>query len=154
MMSATTADVTEESADRPRSRRRLLVLGLLALLLTGAGTGWWMLGPAGAEEAPRDADGTIVAIPAMTTTVGRSSLHHARVSMAIVLSEEATPRDVEGSLPLLQDALLREMAGLTADELRSVEGSDALRARLTAAARQLWGEEVVRRVILTELLVQ
>jgi flagellar protein FliL len=152
-MSATMAE-DAELVEEPRGRRKL-VLVLLVVVLAAAGGGWWFLGPAAADdEPPADVDGEIVAVPPMTTTVGRSSLHHARVSLAIVLTVDADPLEVEPRLPLLQDALLREMAGLTAEELRSAEGSDALRARLSVAARELWGEEVVRRVILTELLVQ
>jgi flagellar protein FliL len=155
MSAVTVAEDAPEEVQVPRGRRRALRFAALAVvLLGGVGGSWWYLGPAAADEVPVDVDGPIVAVPAMTTTVGQSSLHHARVSLAVVLTDGADPDDITPRLPLLQDALLQEMATVSADELRSADGSAALRSRLSDQARDIWGEDVVRRVILTELLVQ
>lgn len=146
--------VEDEVLDEPtRSRKKLVVL-LLLLVVAGAGGWWFFLGPANAEEAVEDVDGAIVPVEPMTTTVGHSALRHARVSIGVVLVNDTAPDVIAPKLPLLQDALLREMAALSADELRTVEGSDGLRTRLSAEARAIWGDDLVRRVILTELLVQ
>jgi flagellar protein FliL len=155
MSAVAIAEQTPEEVPAPRRRRRGLLLAALAVvLLGGVGGSWWYLGPAAADEAPVDVDGPIVAVPPMTTTVGQSALHHARVSLAVVLTDGADAEDITPRIPLLQDALLQQMATVSADELRSAEGSAALRDRLSDQARAIWGEDVVRRVILTELLVQ
>jgi flagellar basal body-associated protein FliL len=151
-MSAQTLDQTVETA-APSRLRRILPLGALALVLALAG-GWWLLGPADAAEDPTALDGEIVELPAMTTTVGERGIQHARVGLAVVLTEDADPADIEHRLPLLQDALLRELARLDADEVRSSEGSDRLRESLSQKAKEIWGADVVRRVLLTELMVQ
>ena len=137
----------------PSPKRRVLLLGVLALVLALAG-GWWMLGTADAAEDLSAVDGEIVDLPAMTTTVGERGIHHARVGLAIVLSEAADPEQIAPRQALLQDALLRQVSALDADTVRSAEGSDRLRAALTEKAREIWGEEAIRRVVLTELLVQ
>jgi len=137
------------------SSRRLLVLIGVVVLVVVVVAGWWLfLRPAADEEEPPVVDGEIVALDPLTTTLGVDSPSHARVALAVVLAEGADPADVEARTPLLQDALLREVARMRADELRSAEGSDALRTRLTVDAKEIWGDEVVRRVVLTELLVQ
>jgi flagellar basal body-associated protein FliL len=102
---------------------------------------------------PSELDGEIVALPPMTTTVGEASMHHARVAVAVVLSHGQDPAVVEMRAPLLQDALLRELAEMDGPTVRSAEGSDALRAALSREAEDIWGDDVVRRVILTELLI-
>jgi flagellar protein FliL len=153
-MSATAIAEPEVVEEAPRSKRKLVLVALLVALLGVGGGGWWYLGPAAADEPPVDADGEIVPVPAMTTTVGESHLQHARVSLGIVLQHDADPAVIRPQIPLLQDALLREMAAMSAEELRGTVGSSALRERLGAEARAIWGEDVVRRVILTELLVQ
>jgi flagellar basal body-associated protein FliL len=146
------SDQTVEPASPPRLRRVLPLAGV-ALVLALAG-GWWLLGTADAAEDPMALDGAIVELPAMTTTVGERGIQHARVGLAIVLTEAADPGEIEPRQPLLQDALLRELARLDADEVRSSEGSDLLRESLSHEAQEIWGADVVRRVLLTELMVQ
>ena len=145
----------DEGADTDGRGRRgpiIAVIGVLALAL-GGGVAWWLLFAGGGdEEALRD--GEVVVLEPLTTTLGEASLRHARVTLAVVLSEGERPEVVPKDAAMLQDALLREIAKLDADELRSSEGSDALRQRLTEEAQEIWGGEVVRRVLLTELLIQ
>jgi flagellar FliL protein len=148
----------DEEVDATPKRRRLLVVLVLLLVLGGAAAGAWLVfGPAGdaeaAEEEP-EPDGAVVTLEPQTTTLGEQGLQHARVGIAIVLAEGEDPMVVDQHAPLLQDALVAELAEVGADELRSSEGSAALRASLSGHAKRIWGEEVVHRVVLTELLVQ
>lgn len=134
-------------------RKGLFIAVVLVVLLGGGAAAWWFLWDgAAADVEPRD--GEVVILESLTTTLGESSLRHARVTLAIVLVEGEDADVLEPYAPMLQDALLREIAQLDADQLRSSEGSDELRRRLTAEAQGIWGEEVVRRVLLTELLIQ
>lgn len=144
------ADLEEDGEEGGRGRLMMIVAAVLVLLV-GAAVWWFVL--ADHEPAP-PADGEVVVLPSLTTTTGSATLRHARISMGIVLVEGQDPDVLGLRAPLLQDALLREIALMDADTLRSGEGSDQLRRALTADAIDIWGEEVVRRVILTELLVQ
>jgi flagellar basal body-associated protein FliL len=134
-------------------RRRLVLIAVPVLLVALALAGWWIGFADAAEEVP-DVDGEIVTLEPLTTTVGQNGIHHARVGIAIVLTVLADAEDVTPKTALLQDALLREVAAMDADAVRSAEGSDRLRERLTEEAREIWSDEVIRRVVLTELLVQ
>jgi len=152
MSTTETVDLVDEEGEEEGTRSRLvLVLVVLALLLTAAGGAWWFLGD---REPPEPTDGEVVVIEPMTTTTGNASLRHARISMGIVLVEGVPVEAVTAKLPLLQDALLQAVAEMDSEQLRSLEGSDALRQQLSREAIDIWGEEVVRRVVLTELLVQ
>ena len=139
----------EEGGGRSRV---FVLLVVLALLVTAGGGAWWFF--LADREPPPPADGEVVVLPALTTTTGNSTLRHARIALGIVLVDGEDPEVVDRMIPLLQDALLREIAEMDADQLRSPDGSDQLRRQLTADAHDIWGEELVRRVILTELLVQ
>ncbi len=132
--------------------RLVTVLAVLALLVSVGGGAWWFFLADHEPEPP--ADGEVVVLPSLTATTGNATLRHARIAIGIVLVEGEETVVVDQKIPLLQDALLREIAQMDADELRSPDGSDQLRRQLTADAHEIWGEEVVRRVILTELLVQ
>lgn len=143
-----------EVEDEGRSKKLLLIAALVILLVAAAAAWFFFLRPAGDETVPEAADGEIVALEPLTTTLGVSSPSHARVSLAIVLTEDADPAVIDARKALLQDALLQEIAVMDADLLRSAEGSSQLRTALTEDAQTIWGDDVIRRVLLTELLVQ
>jgi flagellar FliL protein len=142
--------IDEEKAGRGKL---VILLAVLLVLLLGAGGAWWFF-VREPPEPPEPTDGEIVTFEPLTTTVGEAQLRHARVAIAVVLSDGTDPTIVEPKIALLQDALLREVAQMNADELRSADGSAHLRKALTKHAIGIWGEEAVRRVVLTELLVQ
>lgn len=154
-MSATIAPtlLPEDEELEPRGRLRLVLVGLVVLLAAAAAVWFLVLAPAEAEPG-EPVEGAVVALDPLTTTTGTASLSHARVALALVLAEGSDEATVVERAPLLQDALLREVATMNADQLRSSEGSDALRANLTAHAQQVWPDGEVLRVVLTELLVQ
>lgn len=153
-MSATLADVAVAPEATTKKSKLPLVLVLVVLLLGGGAAAWFLLGGDG-DDAPAEAvDGAIVPLEPLTTTLGEAGLRHARISVALVLADGESPSVVAPKQALLLDAVLREVARMDGDHLRSAEGSDQLRERLSGAAQDIWGEEVVRRVVLTELLVQ
>jgi flagellar protein FliL len=146
-----------DDEDEPRGGRRRLLVLLLVLVLAAAGAGWYLLvgpGAAAPTEAGEVTEGAVVPLPPLTTTTGTAALHHARVTLALVLVDGADEAAVTARTPLLQDALLREIATMDADRLRSAVGSDELRENLTVHAQTVWPDGEVLRVVLTELLVQ
>lgn len=147
-----TFDPEADEEEGGRSLLRILLV-ILIVVAVAAGATWWFLLRAPAEATPLQ-DGEVVVLEPLTTTLGESSLRHARVNLAVVLVEGTEPEVVEAKAAILQDALLREVASMDADQLRSSEGSNWLRDQLTDEAHEIWGDDVVRRVLLTELLVQ
>ena len=82
-----------------------------------------------------------------------------RVAFSLVLVEGVDPLTVEGKLPLILDAALIELANFTAEDLLDASGQDDLRRALSESAREILNDEeeqerIVKRVILTDLLVQ
>lgn len=157
-MSATTAPAPpaplEEDEEASGGKRKLLVIVLAVLLAVGAGVYFLVLAPSDGAEASEVVEGEVLQLEALTTTTGTAALHHARVALALVLAEGVDGEAITARSPLLEDALLREVATMNADVLRSAEGSNQLRANLTAHAQEIWPDGEVIRVVLTELLVQ
>jgi flagellar protein FliL len=157
-VSVATTEVLQVPTDPPkRGKRKLLLAVGIVVLLVGAAAAWSLvLAPDGDIEDGEDAlvEGAIVTLEPQTTTLGEARLHHARVAVAVVLAEGIDPAVVPLRAALLQDALLRELATMDVDGIRSSEGSDALRQRLSQDAREIWEEDQVIRIVLTELLVQ
>lgn len=137
-----------------RGRRKVVLLALVALVLAGAAAWWFLLAPAPSPEDGEVAEGAIVTLDPLTTTTGQAGIAHARITIALVLTDGGDEAAIAPKVPLLQDALLRAVAERDADTLRSAAGSSELRDELTAEARRIWSEEEISRVVLTELLVQ
>lgn len=156
-MSATQVADTPQLQDEGEHKRRWpkVLLALVLLLGLAGGAAWYLLlsdGAEAAQEEPRD--GEVVELEPLTTTTGESTMRHARVGVGVVLVEGAAPEEIDSRTALLEDELLQEVSEMSADQLRSDEGSRQLREHLSSVAIDIWGAESVRRVVLTELLVQ
>jgi flagellar basal body-associated protein FliL len=83
---------------------------------------------------------------------------YARVGMALVLADGVRIEDVANRLPLVRDAALSVMSGLTAAELRGTDAIEQLRLELSGRVADLYrdddGTTPVLRVVLTDLLIQ
>lgn len=146
---ATTAEVTKGG-----NLKKIVLMLVVAALVSGAAWFFLLKGDAAEAEPAPVVEGEIAVLEPQTTTLGNAGLHHARIALGVVLVEGVAPDVVPPKAALLQDALLRELATMSGDDLRSAEGSDGLRDRLSQDAREIWGEDVAVRVVLTELLLQ
>lgn len=158
-MARAVADLTDpavpETAPAPPRRRRKLVLVGVAVLLVAAGAAVFLR--SGSDDSDPDApavEGAIVEVAQMTANLAGPAVHYARIGFAAVLAADVMPSDVEGRFPLMRDAALSEIGTLPADHLRTPEGVEELRNRLTARARSIYPDGQVLRIVLTELVVQ
>lgn len=156
-MATSVAELTDKSLadEQPaaRSRRkRVLLVGLVLLVLATVGVFVVRGGEAASGEPPPD--GPVVEVAQMTANLAGSQVHYVRFGFAAVLRDGAVAADVEGRFPLLKDAALTEVQTLSAEVLRTPEGIEELRRRLTDRASGVYPDGQVLRVVLTELVVQ
>ncbi len=97
--------------------------------------------------------GEIITLDAITAVVGEGGRDYARITMAVVLTATGDPDVIPPRIPLLQDALLLEMAQRSPSMIQSREGAMDLRETMSRHARDIWGDEHVSRVVFTELLI-
>lgn len=152
-------DPTTEAPPRPGRRRLLLIVGLVVVIALAGGGGFVLLGGDGAEaEAPEEpaapTEGVVADVAVLTTSLAGPSGAYVRVGLAVVLAEGVAATEVADRYPLLKDATLSAVSRHTAEELRTPTGQDTLRDELSAAARDIWPDGEVLRVVLTEWLVQ
>ena len=141
--------------------KKKIVLILVVLLVLGGGfmgAKMTILKPAEpvAEETapPPPVEGEILEVAQMTVNLSGPAMNYGRVTFAAVLVEGADAAMVEAKFPILKDTALSEIGRFTADQLRTPEGVDALRAKLTERATAVYPDGEVLRVVLTELIVQ
>lgn len=158
------ADETDDATEDGGKKRdpKMLVIGLVLVL----GAGWFFfLRPApvdedaaaeteAAAEEAEPTEGEIVPVEVMTVNLTSEDLSFARVGSAIVLTPETTADMAAPRMALYVDRAITAIAGWEPDALRQPSGHDQLREQLTTAALEVWSEDEVMRVVLTELLVQ
>jgi len=152
----TQADAAPAPAPAPRRRRLLLLLLAAGLAVAGAGLafGPWGGGDGAVDEHETVADGEVVVVGGMTTSLGGDTQAYARVELAVVLRPDADRTTVEPRFPVLRDAALTVIMSFRPSELRTVEGAERLRVELTDRAQQVWPDGEVLRVLVTDLVVQ
>lgn len=158
---ATGAGAGKKTARKGR-RKRLAVLGSLVLVVVAGGVAWTLLGGGTEEEEAEEVGeveeveptGPVVEVSELTANVGGEGLHYARLSMAAVLSETADVGLVEQRFPILKDAAITELSRMDPVELRSTAGLERLRELMTAHAHRAYPDGEVRRILITELVVQ
>lgn len=128
------------------------------VLLAGAGLAARSLllggGAAEAGQRPKEEEGTIVTMDPLTVNLADAGFHYAQAGLAIVLTTTANPKQVEERLPLFKDAAIRVIGGFESRKLKTLEGQDELRHQLTKAASDLYGEDAIYEVVLTQIIVQ
>lgn len=137
--------------------RRLVLIVVATVAVIGAAVAaatWWLVPDADAASEETE-EGELLTLEPMT--IGLSGSGHARIGVGLVLSEGADPAELEPRLPLMKDAALERVAGMSASELSSPAGMSRLRDELARDAADIFvtdGEPVVVRAFLTELVVQ
>jgi len=145
-----------DGAKAKKGGKLKLVVPVILLLGAGLAAKSLLLGsPAQKAEAkPKKEEGVIVTMDPVTVNLADAGFHYARVGFGIVLTTTANSKQIEERLPLFKDEAIRTVGGFQSRVLKTVEGQDELRHRLTEVAFELYGEEQVVKVILTEIVVQ
>lgn len=128
------------------------------VLLVGAGLAGrsLLLGGSAAEagQKPKEEEGTIVTMDPLTVNLADAGFHYAQAGIAIVLTTTANPKEIEERLPLFKDAAIRVIGGFESGELKTLKGQEELRHGLTRAASEVYGDEAIYEVVLTQIVVQ
>ncbi len=133
-----------------------LVVPIVLLLGAGLAGRSLLLGGAAAEvgQQPKEQEGTIITMDPLTVNLADAGFHYAQAGIAIVLTTTANSKEVEERLPLFKDAAIRVIGGFESRELKSLKGQEELRHRLAEAASEVYGDEAIYEVVLTQIVVQ
>ena len=166
----------EEGEEGAKKKKKGGKKKILILLVVGVG-GYMMFGRssgASADESPpiplsEEAEGAVVEVGTLTVNLADEAPRYVKVGVALVLVEGADPLSVAGKFPLVLDAVLTEISSMTAVELLSDTGFEEAKRRIGDQAIGIYNEEAVydeetgtetggvrtvKRIVLTELLVQ
>lgn len=149
---------TNEEQTPKKSKAKLIMIIVPVLLALLGGAYFFLLNGEGAETAATTTtvleEGDVIEVGDLTVTLADDQLRYAKVGIAVVLSTVADSGVVGKRVPLIQDAAITVLSRFTAAQLLTDSGLDELRGELTDAARALFPDGEVMRVVLTELVIQ
>ncbi len=123
-----------------------LIAGLLVLALVAVAGWWFMLRPAGAEEAPHP--GEVLKLDAIQ--VNLEGGHYLRIGIALQATDEVE-EELDGSKAL--DATIELFTGRTMEQLRSEKYRHQLKNKLEAHLDEAYEGEVMG-VYFTDFVTQ
>jgi len=156
----------EDAKEKSGGKFNPKMIAIVVVVLGGAG--YYFMGGGGTEPVDasvttttipldEEADGPILSAGTLTVNLAGEGTRFGRVSFSLVLVEGVDPLTIEPKLPLVLDAALTELAAFSASDLLGASGQEQLRTVLSDRAREILNDEderVVKRIVLTDLLVQ
>lgn len=149
----------EEEPEKGGGKGKLIgiVVGVVVLL----GAAYFLFFSGGGGDVEADAtettippDGPVIEMDEMTVTLAGDPVHYAKIKFAVVLPENGDTTVIGDRVPILKDAVLGKISGLTIDDLMGPEALDNLRDEITDAALSVFPDGEVLRALVTEVLVQ
>ncbi|MCM0045389.1 MAG: flagellar basal body-associated protein FliL [Burkholderiaceae bacterium] len=131
--------VTAITDARPRSGKKLILIGAAALLLAGGGAGaWWMMrggpGAAHAEKPKPPAAPLFVELEPFTVNLAGDHVLQTSVSLQVATSEDAD--QLKLYQPVVKSRMLLLLSSKTAEALQAPQGKEALAAEVADALKQ------------------
>lgn len=148
----------EAGGGTAKGGRKKLIMIVGVLLVVGIGAKFTVLSGSkakGATPVASPSPGPVIDLGNMTLNLADTpGPHYAMVGLAVELSPKAAADKITAQVPLLKDAALRTLSGLTMATLLSPTGQDGVRSTLTDQAQGIFGKDNITKVLLTEVVVQ
>ena len=148
----------QEGEAKKKGKGKLVAIVVAAMLVGGVGAKFTVLssgkpGKPKPTPTPTPSPGQVIDLGDLTINLAEPS-RYALVGLAVELGKTADPATITSQMPLLKDAGVRKLNGMPAATLLSAAGQDQVRAELTDQAQQIFGNDKIVRVLLTEVVVQ
>lgn len=141
----TVIDVAAETDEPAKSKKKTLLVVGIAVLALAAGAWWFMIRPAGAEEAP--VPGEVLQLESIQVNLAGG--HYLKIGIALQAIEGA--EHVEGSKAL--DATIELFSGTSMDDLADPEKRTKMKAELVEELDHRYHGEVME-VYFTDFVTQ
>lgn len=148
----------EAGETEAKGKKKLIMVVVGVLLVVGIGAKFTVLSASkakGATPVASPSPGPVIDLGNMTLNLADTpGPHYAMVGLAVELGPKAAADKITAQVPLLKDAALRTLSGLTMATLLSPTGQDGVRSTLTDQAQGIFGKDNITKVLLTEVVVQ
>jgi flagellar basal body-associated protein FliL len=149
----------KEPAEGTKGKKKTLLIAVPVVVVSAAAGAFFLRGGSAEAVTPTTStyapvEGEVIEVDQLTVNLVGEEDRYARLGFALVLAEGVSSGEVGKRVPLLRDAAISVLTEFTTEELRTAEGMERLRARLSEESIALFEHGEVIRAVLTELIVQ
>ncbi|MEI6262102.1 MAG: flagellar basal body-associated FliL family protein [Deltaproteobacteria bacterium] len=147
----------------------IIIAGVVLIVLAVIGGGFFMLWqklstldkPQG-EESGRSSEkishggmGPVFALDSFIVNLSdQGGKRYLRVTMGLELGDPKLAEELTKRLPQIRDSILMTLPSRKVDELQTAEGKGALRSEIVSNLNELLGKETVKKIYITEFVIQ
>lgn len=147
---------------RPKGKKKIVILALLGLLLTGGGLAAYLLlgeeAPAGKEaqaSPPVPKERVFLTLePFLVNLADKETRRYLKLKVELEVENEKALKNLEKSLPRLRDAFIMHLSSKTYLDLATLEGKQQLKQELKQRVAALPGGQKVSDLFFTEFVAQ
>jgi len=163
-------DKAEDSV-KAGMNKKLLLLGLLALLVVGGGAGFFFISDGDQDRSPQVQEeqanaetegefrsgfvGPVIDLePFVLNLADRDQLRYLKVSIKLQLDRPKEETDFADKLPAIRDALLVLLTSKESRSLRTVDGKMLVRDEIGGRVNTIMKKGKIQQVFFTEFIIQ
>ena len=153
------------------SKKSTIIIAVVVLLVLAViGGGFFMMWqklttlnaprPAEAEHSSakneqHDGIGPVFPLDAFIVNLSdQGGKRYLRITMSLELADAKLAEELTKRLPQIRDAILTILPTRKVDDLQSAEGKNALRNEIISSLNGLMGKEAVKKIYITEFVIQ
>lgn len=142
----------------------MLGVAIVLAVALSVGLSFFLLGrnkghtaaPAAKEEPPAalEAGGKPVNLDSFTTNLNDAGNHFIQVTFVLLAKDDKTAEKLTSSKMVLRDAVLQILRAKTAKDIAGPDGGEKLARDVLARLSELAGADAIKKVLITEFVVQ
>lgn len=147
----------EEGGEKKKGKGKLIGIVAAVAVVAVVGAKFTLLsgGKSTAAPDPVPTIGQVIDLGNVTINLASDpNPHYANIGLALEVSASANADTLTTEMPLLENAAVEELSGMTEAQMLAPGGQTTIRDELTTAAQKLFGKTIVQAVLLTQLVVQ
>jgi flagellar FliL protein len=155
-------EVKGEGQAPPKKGRKLLLIILIAFLIIGIGAGAFLLlsfkkgeDEKGKKKAKKAEHVVMVDMePIIVNLFDPSGKRYLQVRLSFEVGDKKAEEEVKKQEAKLKDAIIAILSGKTVEEVVVPEAKDKIKKEILAKCKEIFGEDVVTNVYITQYIVE
>jgi flagellar protein FliL len=152
------------------SKKNIIIIsGIVLIVLAIIGGGFFMMWqklsamdkPKEAEvaKAPEKAEhggmGPVFSLDSFIVNLSdQGGKRYLRITLGLELDDAKSTEELTKRLPQIRDSILMVLPSRKVDELQTTEGKNSLRTEIISKLNELFGKEIVKKIYITEFVIQ
>jgi len=154
--------VKEEGQSPPKKGKKLILLILIALLMIGIGAGAFLFlsfkkgeDEKGKKKAKKAEQVVIVDLdPIIVNLFDPSGKRYLQVRLSLEVGDKKAEEQVKKQDAKLKDAIIAILSGKIVEEVIVPEAKEKIKKEILAKCKEIFGEDVVTNIYITQYIVE